>query len=78
MHGWDMDFRRALTVQEYSGWLELTDSLNEFKPDGMDADIVLWALEPKRQLSKKSLYRFLTNRVCLVGLLVIFGNARFL
>jgi hypothetical protein len=60
--GWDMDFRRALSVHEYNYWLELIESLNDVKPGGVDADIVLWALEHKRQFSTKSLYRFLTNR----------------
>lgn len=43
--GWDMDFRRTLSAQEYNDWLELTNALDEFRPDGEAADIVLWALE---------------------------------
>lgn len=44
---WDMDFRRALSVQEYNEWLELLKSLNVFKPVEQRADTVLWALEQK-------------------------------
>jgi hypothetical protein len=39
--GWDMDFRRTLSAQEYNDWLELTNALDEFRPDGEAADIVL-------------------------------------
>jgi hypothetical protein len=45
--GWDMDFRRALSVHEYNEWLELIESLNDVKPGGVDADIVIWALVSK-------------------------------
>jgi hypothetical protein len=45
--GWDMDFKRALSIQEYNDWVELTESLNEYKPEGRGADTTLWALEPK-------------------------------
>lgn len=44
---WDMEFRRALSVQEHNDWLELLDSLHDYKPEGQDADVVLWALESK-------------------------------
>lgn len=30
---WDMDFRRALSVQEYNEWLELINSLYDHKPE---------------------------------------------
>jgi hypothetical protein len=55
---WDMEFRRALSVQEYNCWLNLTTDLQGCKPRGEANDIVFWALEPKKQFFTKSLYRF--------------------
>jgi hypothetical protein len=55
---WYMEFRRALSVQEYDSWLNLTTDLQGCKPEGEANDIVFWALELKKYFSTKSLYSF--------------------
>lgn len=78
---WVMDFRRALSVQEFESWKDLTNSLQDHCPVRDIHDSVCWALESKGNYTTKSLYRFMTDwgmPTCRVGWLDLFGDVKFL
>lgn len=58
---WLVEFRRALSMQEYERWIELKGELHHTSliPDQRDA--VLWGLENKGLYTTKSLYSFILN-----------------
>lgn len=63
---WYVEFKRALSVQEFDRWTELKRELSRIHLDHDNPDIVIWALEKKGSFSTKSLYRFIASGGCLV------------
>jgi hypothetical protein len=59
---WTMDFKRALSVQEFNSWLLLKELLQPITLSPEPNDSVTWALERKGHFSTRSLYIFLTDR----------------
>lgn len=58
---WFVDFKRALSVQEFDRWRELISVLGEVSLSN-ESDIVLWVLDKTKTFSTKSLYRFISDR----------------
>lgn len=56
-----MDFKRSLSANEYSSWMDLVASLQWFSLM-QDNDRVVWALEKTKHFTTKSLCRFLADR----------------
>ena len=44
---WTMDFKRALSAEDYKSWLEICDSLTAYSLNSGDNDVVVWGLEKK-------------------------------
>ena len=44
---WTMDFKRALSAEDYKSWLEICDSLTAYSLNSGDNDVVVWGLENK-------------------------------
>ena len=58
---WFIDFRRALSSEEFERWTWLYDELQHISLND-SPDAVFWALDKSKSLTTKSLYRFLSNR----------------
>ena len=59
---WVVQFRRALSSEEFQRWTMLYDELQLFSIDENIPDKVSWALDKTKMFTTKSLYRFLSNR----------------
>lgn len=57
----DIDFKRSLSMQECNRRLELLDDLQNITLNSHH-DYVIWALVKNKNLSTKSIYRFMTAR----------------
>ena len=57
-----MEFRRALSGEEFQRWILLYDELQHITLDEATPDRVSWALEKSKLFTTKSLYRFLSSR----------------
>jgi hypothetical protein len=57
-----VDFRRALSSEEFQRWTLIYDELQHISLDEANSDKVIWALEKSKYFLTKSLYRFLTSR----------------
>jgi hypothetical protein len=58
---WFVDFRRALSIDEFESWNSLLSELQTVSLTDTE-DSVTWALEKHGSYTTKSLYRFLSNR----------------
>jgi hypothetical protein len=58
--GWEVDFRRSLTPQEWQNWLGLVNELQTVTLVN-SPDFVSWLLDKSKQYTTESLYRFLTD-----------------
>jgi hypothetical protein len=61
-HGWEVGFRRTLTVNETEQRNALFAILQEVTLDPTGRDEVTWAFEKSKKFTTKSLYRFITHR----------------
>lgn len=59
---WFVDFRRALSGEEFQRWTLLYDELQHISLVDTSVDVVIWALEKSKTFTTKSLYRFLSSR----------------
>jgi hypothetical protein len=60
--GWDIGFRRTLTLREAEQRNLLLDRLQEVVLDPYSSDEVEWALDKSKSFSTKSLYNFISHR----------------
>lgn len=56
-----VDFKRALSIQEYERWTQLKRELHNISLSVEDHDVVSWGLEKKGMFTTKSLYRFILD-----------------
>jgi hypothetical protein len=60
-NGWDINFRRTLTVEEAEQRSALFEKLQEVCLEPSASDEVNWALDKSKSFTTKSLYRFISH-----------------
>jgi hypothetical protein len=78
VYGWDIGFRRTLTVREAEQRNLLLDRLQEVVLDPYSSDEVEWALDKSKSFTTKSLYKFISHRGVTLADAKIYGKQDFL